>query len=226
MNIQADYYFGGPVANASVEVVVYQNPFYHYWYPASRLSLVLRRHRAAAGPLLLRRPGPDHQTRNDQDRRHRQGHAHLRYAARELQPGFRISHRSARHRFIAARDHRAATPCASRASATTSIRAREHNIYRPKDKVTVDIKALDANEQPVTDRRHGQSHARLLVGNLARSERPRSEGRRTAAAARKDDVSAAAGQRSKALAAEVSRLSTRRHSDPNGEDGRRRRRRN
>ena len=33
VNIQADYYFGGPVGNASVEVVVYQNPFYHYWYP-------------------------------------------------------------------------------------------------------------------------------------------------------------------------------------------------
>src|SRR5947207_12685423 len=26
----------------------------------------------------------------------------------------------------------------------------ERNIYRPKDKVTVDLKALDANEQPVT----------------------------------------------------------------------------
>ena len=33
VNIQADYYFGGPVSNASVEVVVYQNPFYHYWFP-------------------------------------------------------------------------------------------------------------------------------------------------------------------------------------------------
>ncbi|MDQ6652096.1 MAG: MG2 domain-containing protein, partial [Acidobacteriota bacterium] len=33
VNIQADYYFGGPVSNAAVEVVVYQNPFYHYWYP-------------------------------------------------------------------------------------------------------------------------------------------------------------------------------------------------
>ena len=51
----------------------------------------------------------------------------------------------------------------------------QRNIYRPKDKVTVDIKALDANEQPVTNRRHGQSHARLLVGSLDRSQRTRSE---------------------------------------------------
>ncbi|MBI4854816.1 MAG: alpha-2-macroglobulin [Acidobacteria bacterium] len=31
VNIQADYYFGGAVANATVQVVVYQNPFYHYY---------------------------------------------------------------------------------------------------------------------------------------------------------------------------------------------------
>ena len=31
VEIQADYYFGGPVANASVEVLVHQNPFYQYW---------------------------------------------------------------------------------------------------------------------------------------------------------------------------------------------------
>ena len=33
VEIQADYYFGGPVSSASVEVVVYQKPFYHYWFP-------------------------------------------------------------------------------------------------------------------------------------------------------------------------------------------------
>src|SRR5207253_10909892 len=33
VDIQADYYFGGPVSNASVEVVVYQSPFYQYWFP-------------------------------------------------------------------------------------------------------------------------------------------------------------------------------------------------
>lgn len=31
VNIQADYYFGGAVANATVQVLVYQNPFYHYY---------------------------------------------------------------------------------------------------------------------------------------------------------------------------------------------------
>ena len=32
VNVQADYYFGGPVANANVELIVTQNPFYHYWH--------------------------------------------------------------------------------------------------------------------------------------------------------------------------------------------------
>ncbi|HEV7764366.1 MAG TPA: alpha-2-macroglobulin family protein [Thermoanaerobaculia bacterium] len=31
--IDASYYFGGPVANAEVEAVVYQEPFVRYWYP-------------------------------------------------------------------------------------------------------------------------------------------------------------------------------------------------
>src|ERR1044072_1124237 len=33
VEIQADYYFGGPVSNASVEAVVYQLPYFHYWFP-------------------------------------------------------------------------------------------------------------------------------------------------------------------------------------------------
>jgi len=38
VEVQADYYFGGPVSNASVEVVVYQNPFYLYWFPRREYS--------------------------------------------------------------------------------------------------------------------------------------------------------------------------------------------
>jgi uncharacterized protein YfaS (alpha-2-macroglobulin family) len=55
VNIQADYYFGGPVSNASVEVVVYQNPFYHYWYP--RRDYAWYYDDLSSQALLLRRPG-------------------------------------------------------------------------------------------------------------------------------------------------------------------------
>ncbi len=32
INIQAAYYFGGPVIGGEVEVIVYQRPYYHYWH--------------------------------------------------------------------------------------------------------------------------------------------------------------------------------------------------
>ena len=32
-SLQVDYYFGAPVADAEVELVIYQRPFYHYWRP-------------------------------------------------------------------------------------------------------------------------------------------------------------------------------------------------
>lgn len=36
IEILADYYFGGAVANAEVQVQVRQSPYYHYWQPPSR----------------------------------------------------------------------------------------------------------------------------------------------------------------------------------------------
>ncbi|HEU4387960.1 MAG TPA: MG2 domain-containing protein, partial [Blastocatellia bacterium] len=33
ISVGAEYYFGGPVSAATVQVLVYQNPFYHWWYP-------------------------------------------------------------------------------------------------------------------------------------------------------------------------------------------------
>lgn len=38
VSVQADYYFGGAVANADVEVVVLQKPFYQYWRPVRPYS--------------------------------------------------------------------------------------------------------------------------------------------------------------------------------------------
>ena len=41
----------------------------------------------------------------------------------------------------------------------------EQNIYRPLDKVTFDIKALDANEQPVTTEARGDRLGRIAQGD-------------------------------------------------------------
>ncbi|HEV7799200.1 MAG TPA: MG2 domain-containing protein [Pyrinomonadaceae bacterium] len=147
--IQADYYFGGPVSNAAVEVVVYQNPFYHYWYPHHDYSwyyddLEQQRVRGyyggqgqivkretiktdAGGRAVLTFPTP--RENYNQDFEYRIEARVTDSSRREIVAGDRVR--------------------VTRWDYYVYPRA-ERNIYRPQEKVTVDFKALDANEQPVT----------------------------------------------------------------------------
>lgn len=148
VNIQADYYFGGPVSNASVEVVVYQNPFYHYWYPHRDYpwyydeveQLRIRGYYGGPGQIVKRETIKTDAT----------GKAKLTFdTPRENYNQdfeYRIEARvtDSSRREIIAND----TVRVTRQRYYVYPRAQE-NIYRPKDKVTVDFKALDANEQPV-----------------------------------------------------------------------------
>src|SRR5215212_8374872 len=147
VEIKADYYFGGPVTNASVEVVVYQLPFYHYWYPRREypwyyddIELQRQNYYGGQGSVVKRETIKTDAT----------GKAKLVFDTPRENYGqdyeFRVEAR---------------VVDSSRREITASDRVRvtrqryyvyprsEQNIYRPKDKVTVDIKALDANEQPV-----------------------------------------------------------------------------
>ena len=149
VNIQADYYFGGPVSNASVEVVVYQNPFYHYWYPHHDYPWYyddleqqrMRGYYGGQGSVIKRETIKTDAT----------GKASLTFdTPRENYNQdfeFRIEARvtDSSRREIVSSD----TVRVTRQRYYVYPRAQQ-NIYRPKDKVTVDIKALDANEQPVT----------------------------------------------------------------------------
>jgi uncharacterized protein YfaS (alpha-2-macroglobulin family) len=149
VNIQADYYFGGPVSNASVEVVVYQNPFYHYWYPRRDYAWYyddletqrMRGYYGGQGSVIKRETIKTDAT----------GKATLTFdTPRENYNQdfeFRIEARvtDSSRREIVSTD----TVRVTRQRYYVYPRAQQ-NIYRPKDKVTVDIKALDANEQPVT----------------------------------------------------------------------------
>jgi len=146
VNIQADYYFGGPVSNASVEVVVYQNPFYHYWYPYRDYSWYYddferqRRQYYGGGQVVKRETIKTDAT----------GKARLTFdTPRENYNQdfeYRIEARvtdSSRREIISSDNVRV-----TRQRYYVYPRPAQ-NIYRPKDKVTVDIKALDANEQPI-----------------------------------------------------------------------------
>lgn len=149
VNIQADYYFGGAVANATCEVLVYQNPFYHHW------------HRPYEFPWYYEDMTPQWQSRRYYGRGDGQiikretlktdatGKATLIFdtpanAGQDFE--YRIEARvtDASRREIVGSD----TVRVTRQRYYVYPRA-EHNLYKPQDKVTVEIKALDANEQPV-----------------------------------------------------------------------------
>jgi uncharacterized protein YfaS (alpha-2-macroglobulin family) len=148
VNIQADYYFGGPVSNASVEVVVYQNPFYHYWFPHRDYSWYYddieqqqgRYYYGGGGQAIKRETVKTDATGKatitfDTPRENYNQDFQYRIEARVTD--------SSRREIIASDTVRV-----TRQRYYVYPRP-ERNIYRPKDKVTVDIKALDANEQPV-----------------------------------------------------------------------------
>jgi alpha-2-macroglobulin len=148
VQIQADYYFGGPVSNASVEVVVYQNPFYHYWYPrreyswyyddieSNRLAMYYRGQGSVVKRETIKTDATGKATLAfDTPRENYNQDYEFRVEARVVDASRREITASDRVRVTRQRYYVYPRP--------------EQNLYRPKDKVTVDIKALDANEQPV-----------------------------------------------------------------------------
>jgi uncharacterized protein YfaS (alpha-2-macroglobulin family) len=148
VDIQADYYFGGPVGNASVEVVVYQNPFYHYWYPYRDYPWyyedIARQQRPYYG-------GQGSVVKRETIKTDATGKATLTFdTPRENYNQdfeYRIEARvtDSSRREIVASD----TVRVTRQRYYVYPRP-QRNIYRPADEVIVDFKALDANEQPVT----------------------------------------------------------------------------
>ena len=148
VNIQADYYFGGAVSDASVEVVVYQNPFYHYWFPRRDYpwyydDIINQRWRGYYG-------GQGSVVKRETLKTDSTGKAKLTFdTPREnynQDYEYRIEARvvDSSRREIVSTD----TVRVTRQRYYVYPRSAQ-NIYRPKDKVTVDIKALDANEQPI-----------------------------------------------------------------------------
>jgi hypothetical protein len=147
VDIQADYYFGGPVSNASVEVVVYQNPFYHFWYPHrdyawyyDDIAQGRYNYYGGSGQVIKRETLKTDST----------GKARLTFDTPNENYNqdfeFRIEARvvDASRREIVSSD----TVRVTRQRYYVYPRP-ERNIYRPQDKVTVEVKALDANNQPV-----------------------------------------------------------------------------
>ena len=147
VNIQADYYFGGGVADADVEVVVNQRPFYHYWhrpheYPwfYNDMSEENLRGRYWGGEQVIKRE----KLKTDATGKATLTFETPRNEGQDLE--YRIEARvtdSSRREITGAGIARV-----TRQRYYVYPQA-QHNLYRPQDKVTVEFKAADANDQPL-----------------------------------------------------------------------------
>ncbi|MDH5763024.1 MAG: MG2 domain-containing protein [Nitrospinota bacterium] len=144
VDIRAEYYFGGPVANANVEVVVYQRPFYHSWHPQPEFPWYYEDMISKPGHYW----GQGQQVKREVIKTDEEGHARLTFqTARQNQDlqytiEARVTDQSRRE--VISRG----TVQVTRQPYYVYLN-NEHNLYRPQDKVRVNIKALDANNQPV-----------------------------------------------------------------------------
>lgn len=144
VNVQADYYFGGAVSNATVELLVYQNPFYQYWYQPRDYEWYYEdltpQYRSYGGGQIIKRET----LKTDAT-----GKAKLTFD----------TPRAAGQDFEYRVEARVTDSSRREITGTSTVRVTrqryyvyprpKHYLYRPQDKVTIDIKAMDANNQPV-----------------------------------------------------------------------------
>ncbi len=141
--VVAEYYFGGPVANATVEAVIYQKPFRHSWSPPREFPWCYE------SPRFDRWYGPGQEVQRQSLVTDEQGRATVRFETPEYSPQdleYRIDARvtDAARREIAGSDRVRVTA----QSYFVYLRA-QNNLYRPRDAVQIDVKALDANDKPI-----------------------------------------------------------------------------
>ncbi|HEX4265047.1 MAG TPA: alpha-2-macroglobulin family protein [Verrucomicrobiae bacterium] len=156
VSIQADYYFGGPVSDAGVEVLVYQNPFWHTWheprpYPwlYGDLDQVDSPYGGFEGRRIRYYGGGQQIIKRETIKTDATGKAMLTFDTPE----------NASQDFEYRIEARVTDSSRREITGSGNVRVTrqhyyvyaepEHCLYQPQDKVTVNFKALDANEQPV-----------------------------------------------------------------------------
>jgi len=138
--IEASYYFGGPVANATVEAVVYQQPFYRIWFPWREYDWYYDRpFQQRGGDMVLKRET----LRTDAN-----GRAVVRI---DTSPdGNEMLYRiEARVVDASRREVRGEGTVRVTKQRYSVVAHPEHYLHRPGDRVEIELKATDANDQPV-----------------------------------------------------------------------------
>ncbi|MEQ8850692.1 MAG: alpha-2-macroglobulin family protein [Phycisphaerales bacterium] len=146
VELTAEYYFGGPVANADTSYVIYKRPFHHWWAPQREFdwlhtnrSTPIRSHWGWNGEEVARG-----QTRTDADGRAIIDFDTPDFADSDLTYSVECTVTDASRREVQASSSINVTQQAYFAYLHPS-----HQIYRPGDRVEVDVRLLDANDRPV-----------------------------------------------------------------------------
>lgn len=137
--IEATYYFGGPVANATVEAVIYQEPFYRRWYPWRTYDWYYPPEQQYSRRQELRRET----VRTDAE-----GRAVVRIET--PRDGSETSYRIEARVVDASRREVVGSGSVKVLRQRYAVLAQpRHYVSAPNAATTVDFKALDANERPV-----------------------------------------------------------------------------
>ena len=147
VNVQADYYFGGPVANATVEVIVHQNPYYFAWKEPREFGWFYEENEGRFG-RSFRGGGGGQILKRETLKTDATGKARLEFESPKdygQDFEFRIEARvvDASRREITGNG----TVRVTRQRYYVHAKP-EHNLHKPGDKATVNFRAQDANEQP------------------------------------------------------------------------------
>ena len=142
--VQAEYYFGGPVANANVEILVHQKPFHHTWRPQPDYPWYYTD--------MYARPqaywGRGQQVKREVVKTDAAGQARITFKTprqgQDLEYHIEARVTDASRREVVGQGKVRVTQQPYYVYLNNA-----HNLYKPQDKAQVNIKTLDANSQPV-----------------------------------------------------------------------------
>ena len=145
--IKAEYYFGGAVSEAAVEIVVYQRPFFHWYRPMPEFHWLYedlypppyRGHRGKGAVVKresLRTDSGGRAVFSFSTPRHSEGDYEYTIEGRVVD--------ASRREIVAA-----STIRVTRQGYFVYLEP-EHKLYKPGDRVEISVKTLDANNRPVS----------------------------------------------------------------------------
>ncbi len=145
VEIEAQYYFGGPVAKAEVEYLIYAAPYYHSYVPPRKYPWYYAEtqqsyYRGGHGSLIKKEA-----VQTDE-----QGKAFFSFESPENSPHDLKYHIEVRVVDQSRREITAASDIKVTRNSFFAYLTPKHNVYRPGDKAEVNIKVLTANNDPVS----------------------------------------------------------------------------